>query len=73
VLKAYLPLFNHIFNTYGGTHRLPGQKTFMTADEFAKMNLEGGLINDIFVQRDSSLCFNLSMMTQVNEIDGERH
>lgn len=73
MLKAYLPLFNHVYNTYGGTHKVPGQKTFMTVDEFVKLVTEGGFVNDLFVSRDTSLCFNLAMMTQINEIESERH
>jgi hypothetical protein len=34
IFKAYAPLFTFLFNRFGGTHKLPGQKTFMTLDEF---------------------------------------
>eukprot|EP00347_Sterkiella_histriomuscorum_P020671 403336916 len=73
ILKAYLPVFQHVYNNYGGTHRKPGQKMFMTVDEFENLILSVPLVNDLFGQRDTSVAFNLAMMTQVNELDSERH
>ncbi|CDW85718.1 UNKNOWN [Stylonychia lemnae] len=73
LLKAYMPVFMHIYNNFGGTHRKPGQKMFMTVDEFENFVLTVPLVNDLFGQRDSSVAFNLAMMTQVNELDQDRH
>jgi len=48
VLKAYLPLFKHIYETLGGTALLPGQKHHMTVSEFENFALQSLLINDVF-------------------------
>ena len=73
VLKAYLPLMENVYNTYGGTHRKPGQKMFMTLDEFENFVVSAGMINDMLMARDISVLFSLSKFTEVNEIDSEKH
>lgn len=73
ILKAYLPLLQEIYNTYGGTHRKPGQKMFMTLDEFEDFIGFAGMINDLLMARDIAVLFNLAKYTEVNEIDYEKH
>lgn len=73
ILKAHLPVFKHLYDLFGGTELLPGQKMFMSVSEFENFILAVPLVNDIFMQRDASVCFSLAMMTQVNDIDYERH
>lgn len=73
ILKAHMQLFEYIYNSYGGTHRRPGDKMFMAVDEFEHILADAGLVSDSFGSRDINVCFNLSMMTQVNEIEKERH
>ena len=62
-----------MYNGYGGTHRKPGDKMFMAVDEFENVLADAGLVSDSFGSRDINVCFNLSMMTQVNEIEKDRH
>ena len=45
----------------------------MTVDEFENMVLTAGLVNDLHTTRDSAVAFNLAMLTQVNELELERH
>ena len=73
ILKAYLPAFKHVYDNYGGKSLLPGQKMCMSVSEFEDFAFAIPIVNDIFVQRDAAYCFNLAMMTQVNDIDNERH
>jgi len=47
IYKAFAPLFTYIYNTFGGTHKKPGQKTFMTLDEFDILIQTSGMINDL--------------------------
>lgn len=72
-MRAFRPMLDYIYNNYGGTHKKPGEKTFMTVDEFEKFINDSGLCNDLLYTRDCCVCFNLAMMTQVNEISKERH
>ena len=62
-----------MYDTFGGHHRKPSEKMFMMADEFEQFALSVGLANDLCVNRDVVYCFNLSFLTQVDEINNERH
>jgi hypothetical protein len=45
----------------------------MTDDEFLKIFQEAHLINDTFCERDVNIAFYHSMMTQIDEVNSERH
>lgn len=51
------------FITYGGNYLKPGEKVYMTCDEFESFINETGLCNDLFSQKETMSCFNLAMMT----------
>lgn len=59
--------------TYGGNFIKPGEKVYMTCEEFENFINDTGLCNDLFSQRELATCFNLSMMTQVDELNKDRH
>lgn len=45
----------------------------MRLDEFVDMVTTSGVVDDTFGSREIGPLFNLSMMTQKNELDFERH
>ena len=45
----------------------------MTHDEFMKMCVDAGFINEQFTERDATIAFALSMMTQIDELDNDKH
>ena len=45
----------------------------MSLDEFVEMVSVSGVVDDSFGTREISPLFNLSMMTQKNELDFDRH
>lgn len=45
----------------------------MTFDEFERFINDSKLCNDLLFQRDICVCFNLALMTQINEITKNRH
>ena len=51
----------------------PGDKPFMMCDEFTSIWQSADLLSDNFTDRDISICFFQGMMTQVNEVDKDRH
>ena len=51
----------------------PGQKPFMSLEEFQKLCADANLISENFAARDCDLFFNLSMMTQIDELTKDRH
>ena len=45
----------------------------MAFDEYLSLFAEAGLINDFFPERDAIVTYAQSMMTQLDEIDSDRH
>eukprot|EP01017_Pseudomicrothorax_dubius_P005020 TRINITY_DN11162_c0_g1_i1.p1 TRINITY_DN11162_c0_g1~~TRINITY_DN11162_c0_g1_i1.p1 ORF type:complete len:422 (+),score=86.12 TRINITY_DN11162_c0_g1_i1:71-1267(+) len=74
VYKSYLQLVNQIYKKYSGRKSKPGMKKFMCLDELHTLANHAGLISeDSMVERDVDVIFNLSMMTQVDELYQNRH
>ena len=66
-------MLEYIYYLFGGKKGKPGQRFHMLSEEFENIFHYGNLHNDLFNTRDAPLCLWLAMMTQVNEIDKERH
>jgi hypothetical protein len=45
----------------------------MNVSEFETLTQTVPLVNDIFGTRDAAYCFNLAMMTQVDDVEKDRH
>lgn len=73
ILKAYKPLFEHLFQTFGGSHKKPGEKHFITIDEYDSLLTEAEIVNDMLYQRDIPVHFNQSMQINLLEIENEKH
>ena len=73
VVKVYEHLFKKLWSIYSGIHTKPGQKPAMMQDEFEAFAVASGLINDGLATSELSLIFDLSMITQVDELEKERH
>lgn len=72
-MKAYKKIWEHMYERFSGRHTLPGGKRFMMNDEFQGFVESSNMINDMLPARDISLIFNLSMQTQVDEVEKRRH
>lgn len=73
LFKSHAVLFETLYKNYGGTHMKPGDQWFMTTDELEHLFQDAGLVNDSLVSRDIAVFYNLSMMTQVDEINKDVH
>ena len=51
----------------------PGDQWFMTTDELEHILIDSGLIVDQLYSRDIAVFYNLAMMTQVDELNKDRH
>ena len=72
VLKFYRNALNLIYLKYAVKKVKPGQKPFMCLDEFHDISSHAGFFDLNCVERDVNLAFNLSMMTQVDELENDR-
>lgn len=52
---------------------MPGSPKFMSLDEFIDLITLAGVVDENFGSREIGPMFNLSMMTQKNELDFDRH
>jgi hypothetical protein len=71
--KSHYPIFDKLYKNFGCHYLKPGDKPFMMVDEFENIFITAGLINDNFVGRDAYVSFNTAMMTQVDELNKDRH
>ena len=71
--KRNLATFDKIYRNNSGRYALPGATKFMSLDEFFDLICSWGVVDDNFGQREIGTLFNLSMMTQRNELDYDRH
>lgn len=71
-LKNYLQVIKDIYKKYSGATAKPGEKNFMSLGELHQFCNDSKIFDDNFVDRDANLAFNLSMMTQVDELNFDR-
>ncbi|KAL4450444.1 hypothetical protein ABPG74_019342, partial [Tetrahymena malaccensis] len=73
--KYYNPIIKNVFNKYSDPLKKRQFMAFkyMTMEEFRSMCNDADLIGNRFTERDVNAIFNLSMMTQIDEIKYDRH
>ena len=71
--KRNMITFEKIYKQNSGRYALPGATRYMSLDEFFDLITGWGVVNDSFGQREIGTLFNLSMMTQKNELDNDKH
>lgn len=73
IFKTHKVILDAIYNKYSGRKILPGQKPFVSIDEFRDLCNEAQLLNDFFTSRDIELVYGLAMMTRVDELFKKQH
>ncbi|CAI2364389.1 unnamed protein product [Moneuplotes crassus] len=75
VLIKYIGVLQRVYNRYSGMYTLPGRVKFMSIDEFITLiNDSQVLSNEVGVgNSELGAQFNLSMSTQVDEVEKDRH
>jgi len=73
VLKKNLKTLKEIYAKHSGRESVPGEPKFMSMNEFIDLVTQSGVIDDNFGAREIGVLFNLSMMTQIDEINRELH
>lgn len=67
----YIKMIEYFYSNYSGLRTKPGKAPFMALEEFRNFVTDYGLL-DAFPSSEIPLCYNLSIMTQLDEIDSER-
>lgn len=73
VYKAYMPVLKMLYKQNSGRYAKPGYPAFMSLEEFQEMITCTSISSDSFGTREIGIHFNLSKMTEVNEVDSDKH
>jgi hypothetical protein len=73
ILRKHMVTLKDIYRKAASVDALPGEDFFMSINEFSQLVTLSGVVDDNFSSREIGTIFNLSMMTQVDEIHSERH
>jgi hypothetical protein len=71
IMKQHKLIIDNVYHKYSGAKTLPGKKKFMSLAELKQLIEHSEIVRDI-PERDVSIAFNCSMMTQVDELTSER-
>ena len=73
-LKAQIKTLKRLFSKYSGKYTKPGKPVFMSIDEFQQMISDSGILTGGAIgPGEIGARFNVAMMTQVKELETERH
>jgi hypothetical protein len=73
LLRCFKPAFEAAFKNYSGRKALPGQKPFMSLEEFKAFCFDSHIFDSSVPARDVESSFFLSMCLQVDELFEKRH
>lgn len=73
IFKAHKVILDAVYNKYSGRKAMPGQKPYISVEEFRDLCIEAQLVNDWFTSRDIDLVYGLAMMTRVDELFKKTH
>ena len=73
VYKAHRPILDHLYKKYSGRKCVPGQKAFMSLEEFRELCRDARLTSEKGTVREIDLAFAVAMMTQMDEVYKKRH
>lgn len=72
-LKHQYKTIQRLYEKYSGRFALPGAAKFVSPLEFAQMVEDSNVISDYFTFKEVYPIWNLSMMTQRDEIGNDKH
>ena len=67
----HMKLLEYLYSNYTGLRTKPGKQPFMALEEFRNLVTDFELDN-VMPSSEIPLCYNLAMMTQLDEVDSER-
>ena len=72
-LKVGLPVLKEVYKKHTGKISMPGAPKFMCCYEFEDLIVNANCLNEKFGSNQLCIMYNLAMMTQLDEIESERH
>ena len=66
-------MLQNLFDAFSGKKAKPGEKKYMRLEDFINLCQLHGLLNENFNLRQATLCFHMSLITHVDEINTSHH
>jgi hypothetical protein len=73
LVKKHINVLKDIYRKFSGREIMPNEEPNMSMQEFIDMVTQSKVVDDSFGAREIGVVFNVSMMTQMDEINKERH
>eukprot|EP00753_Platysulcus_tardus_P018514 PLAT6892.2.p1 GENE.PLAT6892.2~~PLAT6892.2.p1 ORF type:complete len:639 (-),score=187.45 PLAT6892.2:151-1980(-) len=73
VFRRYLTALQDVYRRYSGKYTLPGERAWMSVEEFVALLEDAGLLDGDFTVSEAKYAFVLSQMTAVDEMQTDSH
>lgn len=73
ILKEYSEELEELFKMYSGRYTMPSQPKFVSLEEFGEMIVSSGVLSLNIANKDIGKYYNLSLETEVDELENEKH
>ena len=73
LVKKHMNVLKDIYRKFSGRDVMPNEEPNMSMQEFIDMVTATKVVDESFGAREIGVIYNISMMTQVDEIAKERH
>jgi NLR family CARD domain-containing protein 3 len=73
LIKKHMNVLKDIYRKFSGREIMPNEEPNMSMQEFIDMVTATRVVDDAFGAREIGVIYNVSMMTQVDEINKEKH
>jgi hypothetical protein len=73
LVKKHMNVLKDIYRKFSGRDVMPNEEPNMSMQEFIDMVTATKVVDESFGAREIGVIYNISMMTQVDEIGKERH
>ena len=71
LLKLFKPVLDNIYKKYSGKKYIPGQKPFMSFEEFKKLCSDAGIMGNLG-DKELGILFGMAMTTQIEQTVGTK-
>ena len=73
IIKEHKTELDELFKIYSGRYTMPSKPKFVSLEEFTDMISTSGILTLNIVNKDIGKYYNLSIETQPDELDNDRH
>ena len=72
-VQKHLQVFKDIYQKFSGKESIGGETKYMSVSEFTDLIQSTQIVDENFGAREINIIYNVSMNTQIDEINSDRH